>query len=313
MTDDSGKPHKYFDLQVNGYAGIDFNDDHLTTKDLHYACQRLRGDGVDQILATVITDDAERMAGRLSNIARACDANKIIRDVICGIHIEGPFLNPSDSTVGAHPQAFVAPPDQQVMCKLLDAADGLTRLVTLAPECDEGLKLTRFLVGQRIVVSAGHCDPTRDELAAAADAGLSMFTHVGNGCARQMDRHDNIVQRVLSLADRIWCCFIADGIHIPPFALANYLKVAGIDRSIIVTDAMAAAGLGPGQYKIGSVNVEVDEQNRALLADSDGRLAGSVATMPFVQEVLETQIALSASDAKKMLFDNPKKAIAAGH
>lgn len=309
MSNNSADSPRFFDLQVNGYAGIDFNNDDLSIEDMHLACARLRADGVDQILATVITDDPLQMERRLANIQQACQSDELVREVVYGIHIEGPFLNPSDGTIGAHPPQFVISPNQEVMKALLGAAKGLVRLVTLAPECDGGLALTRFLVDQGVVVSAGHCDSTRDELSAAIDEGLSMFTHVGNGCALRLDRHDNIIQRVLSLSDRIWCCFIADGIHVPPFALANYLKIAGIERSIVVTDAMAAAGLGPGSYKLGSIDVEVDDQNRALLPNSDGRLAGSVATMPWLQNVLTDCVGLSERDVETLMIDNPRSAI----
>jgi N-acetylglucosamine-6-phosphate deacetylase len=300
---------RFFDLQVNGYAGVDFNDSGLSVEQIRTACEQLRSDGVDQILATVITDDPVQMAIRLTNIARACESDELVRAVVHGIHIEGPFLNPADGTVGAHPRQFVQPPNLDVMKSLLDAGQGLTRLVTLAPEIDGGLALIRFLADRGVVVSAGHCDPSRDELSAAIDVGLSMFTHLGNGCSLKLDRHDNIIQRVLSLSDQIWCCFIADGVHVPPFALANYLKLAGIDRSIVVSDAMSAAGLGPGKYSIGSVDVEVDDQNRALLPNSDGRLAGSVATMPWLQEVLTDRVGLSLGEVERVLIRNPRTAL----
>ena len=309
MIKHSVNPPRFIDLQVNGYAGVDFNNSDLSAEDMRLACERLRGDGIGQVLATVITDDPAQMAARLANIAGACQTDQLVREVVYGIHIEGPFLNPGEGTVGAHPAPFVRAPNQAVMQSLLDAAQGLTRLVTLAPEIEGGQQLIRFLVDQGVVVSAGHCDPSRDELSAAIDAGLSMFTHLGNGCALKLDRHDNIVQRVLSLSDQIWCCFIGDGIHIPPFALANYLKIAGVERSIVVSDAMAAAGLGPGKYRLGSIDVEVDDQNRALLADGDGRLAGSVATVPLLQSVLEDQVGLSRREVERLMIDNPKTAL----
>lgn len=296
-------------MQVNGYAGVDFNSKQLAVEDLHEACKRLRADGVGQILATVITDAPEYMVIKLANIAKAVETDSLVREVIRGIHIEGPFLNPADGCIGAHPVRFVCPPDKVLMQRLLESASGLTRLVTLAPEIDGACGLTRSLVDSGITVSAGHCDSTRDELLAAIDSGLSMFTHVGNGCSLMLDRHDNIIQRVLSLSDKIWCCFIADGIHVPGFALANYLNVAGVDRSIVVSDAMSAAGLGPGNYKLGDINVSVDEQNRAELAGGDGRLAGSVATLPLLLEVLRDEIGLTASEIESLLFRNPVAAI----
>lgn len=299
----------YFDLQVNGFAGVDFNEDGLTVEQCEFACQRIRTEGVDQILATVVTDRPEKMALRLNNLVAACEQSNFVNSVVQGIHIEGPFLNPSDGTVGAHPKQQVRPADRELMRSLLDAAGGRTRLVTLAPEIEGGLELCRMLVDQGVVVSAGHCDPGRDQLMAAVDVGLSMFTHLGNACSLQLDRHDNIIQRVLSLSDQIWCCFIADGIHVPAFALANYLRAAGIDRSIVVSDAMAAAGLGPGSYSLGSIPVDVDETGRAELVDGDGRLAGSVATMSSMHVVLSEEVGLSDENANRLLADNPRTAI----
>ena len=105
------------------------------------------------------------------------------------------------------------------MKRLLDQAGGLARLVTLAPERDPDMKVIRHLVRQNVLVSAGHCNPSLDELRAAIDVGLSMFTHLGNGCPPLLERNDNIIQRVLSLRERLTICFIADGVHIPPMAL----------------------------------------------------------------------------------------------
>lgn len=310
MTTNHSDNLRFLDLQVNGYAGVDFNSTSLTIEDLRRACQQFVSDGGNQFLATIITDAPKSMAKKLANIAEFCQADPLVSDVIAGIHIEGPFLNPSDGCVGAHPKEFVIPPDLDIMKRLLEAADGLVKIVTFAPELPGGNKLVRFLSDQNVTVSAGHCDPTRDQLAAAIDSGLSMFTHVGNGCALQQNRHDNIIQRVLSLSDRIWCCFIADGVHVPAFALRNYLKVAGIERSIVVSDAMSAAGLGPGEYKLGSIDVTVDDQYRAELTGGDGRLAGSVATLGLLQKVLHDDVGLSQQEINKLLYENPAAAIA---
>src|SRR4030095_15427595 len=134
--------------------------------------------------------------------------------------------------------------DRDSMRRLLDAADGLARLVTLSPESDPGFAVTRMLAAEDVRVSAGHTNASLDELKAAIDAGLSMFTHLGNGCPMQMHRHDNIIQRALSLSDKLWICFIADGAHVAFPALGNYLRAAGLDRCVIVTDAIAPASLG---------------------------------------------------------------------
>ena len=146
----------YFDLQVNGYAGVDFNSDDTNTDKFALACRSLKKDGVDGILATVITDDLDAMCRRLQSICRAREADSATRSMIRGIHIEGPFINGQPGFVGAHPAKSVRPADTESMKRLFDAAEGLAQVVTLAPERDPGSAVTRMLVDQNVVVSAGH-------------------------------------------------------------------------------------------------------------------------------------------------------------
>ena len=295
----------FFDLQVNGYGGVDFNHDDLNAADLHRACERLEADGVTGLLATIITDDLAAMCRRLSALAAIRDRDPLVRRLIAGIHIEGPFLNESEGYRGAHPRDAIRPADVDSMTRLLAAAQGLTRVVTLAPERDQSMAVTRFLASQGIVVSAGHSDATIDDLQRAIDAGLSMFTHVGNGCPMLMHRHDNIVQRALSLADRLWLCFIADGAHVPFTALGNYLKLAGYDRCIVVTDAIAPAGLGPGRYKFGRWDLVIGEDMVSRAPDRS-HFVGSAVTMRQSAENLRTVLGLSDTVIRKVTFDNPR-------
>jgi N-acetylglucosamine-6-phosphate deacetylase len=298
----------YFDLQVNGYAGVDFNRDDVTPEQLHEACLRLEADGVAGVLVTFITDTVDSMCARLHRIGELRAADPLASRLIDGFHIEGPFINEAKGYVGAHPPTAVRPAEVESTKRLLDAAGGLTRILTLAPERDSGMRVTRFLTDRGIVVSAGHCDPTLDELRAGIDAGLSMFTHVGNGCPAQLDRHDNIIQRALSLADQLWLCFIADGAHVPCATLGNYLRCAGLERSIVVTDAISAAGLGPGRYPLGSQMVEVDENLVTRIPGDDTHLAGSAATMPWSVGNLE-RLGYSADEIVQLTATNPRAAI----
>ncbi len=194
------------------------------------------------------------------------------------------------------------------MRRLLDAAEGATRIVTLAPERDPGLRLTRWLADQGVVVSAGHCDPSRDQLQAAIDQGLTMFTHLGNGCPLQLPRHDNIIQRVLHFASQLWIGWIADGVHVPHFALGNYLRAAGWERSFIVTDAISAAGLGPGQFRLGEQTVVVDEQLATWAADRS-HLVGSASTMLQSAAQLREQLQLTERQVRDLTWTNPRRAI----
>jgi N-acetylglucosamine-6-phosphate deacetylase len=195
------------------------------------------------------------------------------------------------------------------MNRLLDAAGGLTRLVTLAPERDANLEVTRMLSAQGIVVSAGHCDPTIDQLRAAMDAGVSMFTHLGNGCPMQMHRHDNIVQRVLSLAGKLWLCFIADGAHVPFVALGNYLRLGGDERCLVVSDCTAPAGLGPGRYTLGRWDIVVDE-DMVPRAPDRSHLLGSAITMKQSADNLRRFLQLPESTIRRLVYDNPRAALA---
>ena len=296
----------YVDLQVNGYGGVDFNRDGLTAGDLHRACRLLREHGTARVLATVITERLPVMCDRLARLRTLREQDALARDVIAGFHVEGPFLNETPGFRGAHPADAVVPATEDAADRLVEAGGGLVRLVTLAPERDAGLRVTRRLVGQGVRVAAGHCDPSLDQLRAAADAGLSLFTHLGNGCPMQTNRHDNVVQRVLSLSHRITPCFIADGVHVPLFALGNYLKVAGFDRCVVVTDCMAAAGLGPGKYTLSRWEVVVGDDLAARAPDGS-HLVGSAMTMPQNAANLSAGLGLSGADVRRLLVTNPAR------
>lgn len=299
---------RFFDLQVNGYAGVDFNGSQLSQEELHHACQAMRGDGVERFLATIITDDLATMAGRLQRVAAAAASDELARQMVAGIHIEGPFISREPGYVGAHPAAEARPATLDAAKQLLDAADGMVKLVTLAPEQDVDGRVTKWLVSQGVVVSAGHCNPLLDQLERSIDAGLSMFTHLGNGCPLQMHRHDNIVQRALGLADRLWLCFIADGVHVPFVALRNYLQLVGSQRAIVVSDAMSAAGKGPGRYTLAGQEVVVDEQLATWAADRS-HLVGSACTLRQMANNLRAELAISATDVARMTRENPLAAL----
>ena len=178
----------YLDLQVNGYGGVDFNGDDLSVENLAVACQRLRADGVRGILATIITDEIDTMCARLRRLVDGCEQSSEVAEMILGMHIEGPFLNEQPGYIGAHPATAAQPANLDGMKKLLEATSGRTKIVTLAPERDADYVVTRWLADQGIIVAAGHCNPSLDELKGSVAAGLSMFTHLGNGCPMEMHR-----------------------------------------------------------------------------------------------------------------------------
>jgi N-acetylglucosamine-6-phosphate deacetylase len=299
---------KPFDLQVNGYHGADFCSTELTLEDCAHACSSLAEDGVDGILATVITDTVDAMCRKLARLVQFRDADPQIAAMIRGFHIEGPFLNAAPGYIGAHPPECVVPANVEDMDRLLDAAGGLTQIVTLAPENDPGFATTRFLAGCSVTVSAGHCDTPMETLRGSIDNGLSMMTHLGNGCPVDLPRHDNMIQRALSLSDRLMIGYIPDGAHVDFFALKNYLQVSGPAHSFMVTDAISAAKLGPGTYDLSGAPVEIDEHGVARRPGSPN-LAGSTVTMPQVRKDLAEQLGFSDTEIRLLIDINPRRAI----
>lgn len=299
----------YFDIQVNGYGGVDFNQDDLQPGDLHKACQKLAEDGVGGILATFITDSPEAMIRRIERVVALREKDELAKKMIAGIHIEGPFISPVPGYKGAHPDDAIRPADLEIAKRLVGAAAGLTKIITLAPEQDAGFKVTRWVSDQKAAVSAGHTNASLDQLNGAIDAGLKMFTHLGNGCPMQIHRHDNIIQRALSQREHIWCCFIADNVHVPYVALGNYLRAAGLDRCVVTTDAMAAAGLGPGRYQLGRWDLLIGDDMAAWAPDKS-HLVGSAISMKVSAEKLKGQLGLSGEEVKLLTEINPRKAVA---
>lgn len=299
----------YIDLQINGYAGVDFNADNLSGDDLRTACERLQEDGVESILLTLITDSIPSMSRKIANVVDLMRQDELIRETVAGLHIEGPFLSPKPGFIGAHPANHAQPTDLGAMSTLLDAGEGHIRIVTLAPEMDPKDQLTRFLSDAGILVSAGHTDASLSELQSAIDNGLTMFTHLGNGCPMEMNRHDNIISRALSLSDHLWISFIVDGAHIPFFALRNYLKCTGLERVVIVTDAIAAAGALPGLYTIGGRSVEVGVDGVPRSEDGT-HLVGSGCTMKKMVENCREELLLNAREIELITKVNSRKLLA---
>jgi len=294
----------YIDLQVNGFGGVDFNADDLDDEAMHKACLCLRDDGAAGFLPTIITSDLNAMCNRLTRLVEFRDSEPLAQEMFLGVHIEGPFISKVPGYVGAHPPAAVRPADLDELKRLLDAAAGLTKIVTLAPEHDTNQQLTRHLTDQGVTVSAGHCNPSLEQLRAAIDAGLTMFTHFGNACPAEIPKHDNILQRVLSFSDQLWISFIADGAHVPFTALGNYLRLVGPERCVVVSDAMSATGMGPGRYPVGDQTVYVGEDHIPR-ADIGSHLVGSATSVSQMAAKLQHGLNLSDATINRLVSVNP--------
>ena len=294
---------KYLDLQVNGAYGVDFNDDSLTSEGLELACIKLQESGVAGFLATIITDSIDTMCRRIRKIVGILEAKPELGLLVRGIHVEGPFLSNQSGYFGTHPQQYIMPANERATMRLLDAGGGWIRLFTLAPEQDPDGQAIRRLCSENVLVFAGHTDANFESLQRAIDQGLVGFTHLGNGCVHQVDRHDNIIQRVLALRDQLHITLIADGIHLPGWLLQSWLNIVGCDRCIIISDSMSAAGMPPGEYTIGNQNILVEPSRRTRHRDH-GYLAGSASTLQDMDGFLLEKLAINSSDRERILFGN---------
>jgi N-acetylglucosamine-6-phosphate deacetylase len=129
---------------------------------------------------------------------------------------------------------------------------------------------------------------------------------LGNGCPRELERHDNIIQRALSLSDRLWCSLIVDGVHVPYFVLKNWLRCIGYDRAIVVSDAIAAAGMGAGTYSLAGLEVAVAPSGATRLAGQPGYLAGSTTTLAQAARNLQTGLGIDAAAIRQLTAENPR-------
>lgn len=245
------------DLQINGYAGVDFQRDDLTLEGLLRAARALRRDGCAKFFFTLITDEWSRLMTRLEHARQLRGQSPELIDAIAGWHIEGPFLSEKPGFCGAHDPAFMCDPTAEHLHTLRTATGHDPVLITVAPERAGALAAIRLARQLGITISLGHTNAPAEVLSAAVEAGATGFTHLANGCPRELDRHDNILWRV---ADEpgLAASFIPDGIHVSPAPFRALHRLLGKERLIYyTTDAMAAGGAGPGCYTLGKVAVEV--------------------------------------------------------
>ena len=260
------------DLQVNGYAGVDFNSPGLARDQIRGVLQTLRNTGVTRCLPTLITGSLERFVA----CARALVA--VNDPAIAGIHLEGPYISPTDGPRGAHPRAHTAPASLDDFRRRQEAASGQIVLVTIAPEVPGALELIEYLVSSGVRVAIGHSEADAARIRDAIAAGATLSTHLGNGCASMLPRHPNLVWEQLA-ADELWASVIVDGHHLPPATVKTMVRAKSPRRTILVTDATAAGGCAPGSYVLGDAQVDVSVDRRVSLRGTS-QLAGSALTLP---------------------------------
>jgi N-acetylglucosamine-6-phosphate deacetylase len=294
----------WIDLQVNGFAGVDYNSPLATQEEIGHSIRAILQTGVTRFYPTVITGSPKDMLGALSNLAKAKEA-MWEGGAMEAFHLEGPYISPDDGPRGAHPARWVRSPDSDEFQRFQEAARGNIRLVTLSPEWPSAARFIEALVREGVVVSIGHTCATTDEIAAAVSAGATLSTHIGNGAHAVLARHPNYIWDQLA-EDRLAASFIVDGIHLAPSFLKVALRAKGLERSLLVTDAVMPAGCAPGPYKLGEVDVELHSDGSVRLRGGT-RLAGSALSMDRALQNVMQIAGLNLREAVTLATRNPAR------
>lgn len=290
-----------FDIQMNGFAGVDYQQANLSAEDLRRSVDALHQHATGRIFLTLITDDLESLVKKFARIEQFRAADAKVAETVCGYHLEGPYMSPEPGYCGAHPPECMRAPDYDEFLRLQEAANGNIRLVTIAPEWDGSDRFIARAVKDGVEVSLGHTAADEAAISRAVDAGARFCTHLGNGIPAELHRHDNVLQRLLA-RDELYAFFIPDGIHIPPHVLKNFYRAKPEGKALFTTDCMAAAGAPEGRYTIGSVEVEVGA-DRVVRQPGKANFAGSALTPDVGVENLTRWLDLSPEHARSLFSD----------
>nr|WP_274652213.1 N-acetylglucosamine-6-phosphate deacetylase [Paenibacillus humicola] len=294
----------FIDMHVHGGGGADFMD---ASREAYETITRFHASkGTTRMLATTVTAPPEAIEAVLA-AAGGYRQGEMPYAALEGVHLEGPFI--SELWPGAQNPAFIAPPRPDWVEAWTERHPGLIRQLTLAPEKAGATGLIRRLAQQGVVVSCGHTDAKYDEILAAADAGLSQAVHTYNAMRGLHHREPGTLGAVLT-DPRLYAELIADGHHVHPAAIRLVVLSKPADKVVLITDAIAAAGLGDGDYRLGGLAVDV-RQGVARLREG-GSLAGSTLTMIDAVRFMLAHSGLPLPAISRMASANPAKQLGLG-
>jgi len=291
----------FWDIQTNGRWGISFSDPTLTVDQVAAIVLAQADWGAARICPTLITASAENFRHGVRTIAAACEADPRVAAGIVGIHLEGPFLSEVDGYRGAHPRSEIRDPDWDLFQEFQDASGGRVVLITLAPERPGAIDFIRKVVASGVVVALGHTAADGATLAAAADAGARLSTHLGNGIVSHLPRHPNPIWDQAA-NDALTASLIADGHHLDLATLRVLVRAKTPERVILVSDASPLAALPPGRYG----DWAVDPSGKIVVAGTP-YLAGSNQGIEVGLNQLITGAGLSLAEAIATATSHPAR------
>ncbi|MFH8976009.1 N-acetylglucosamine-6-phosphate deacetylase [Streptomyces sp. NPDC017890] len=290
----------FVDIHNHGGGGASFTGG--TAEDVLKGVETHRLHGTTTVVASAVTGDLDflaRHAGLLAELAQQGD--------IAGIHFEGPFISPCRK--GAHDEQLLRDPDPAEVRKLIDAARGHAKMLTLATELPGGLDSVRLLAEHGVIAAVGHTDATYEQTLQAIDAGATVATHLFNAMPPLGHRAPGPITALLE-DERITVELINDGTHLHPAALQLAFHHAGAARVAFITDAMDAAGFGDGRYLLGPMEVEVADGVARLV--EGGSIAGSTLTLDRAFKRAVTVDGLAVEDVVAAISANPARLLGLG-
>ena len=245
----------FFDLQVNGYGGHDFNSGvwgsaEATRDEFAPLCEKLARAGTALFCPTIVTNSFEAIQSALQALDTALNSDPGMARAVPGLHLEGPYLSSEEGPRGAHPREHTRDPEWNEFQRFQEAAGGRIKLCTLAPEREGTLTFIEKLVDSGVTVALGHTAAEPETIRDAVRAGARMSTHLGNGAHSRIRRHPNYIWEQLA-HDELYAGIIADGHHLPASVVKSFARVKGPERLALVSDAVALGGLPPGLYSEG--------------------------------------------------------------
>lgn len=285
----------YVDIHCHGGGGHAFGD---TIEGTLAALAAHRQHGTDRVVASLVSGPLERTAAAMDVVRQAMAQD----DGILGVHLEGPFL--ARERKGAHDPTALAIPTPDAVTALLEAADGIVRQITIAPELPHALDAIERFVEAGVVVAVGHTQADAELAQAAFDRGATLVTHAFNAMPGITARAPGPVGAAIA-DERVSLEVIADGVHVGPSLIAM-LFAAAPGRVVLMTDAMAAAGAAPGRYTLGGMEVDV-AHGKAVIAGTD-TLAGSTLTMDRAIEVC-VESGVSREEAVSAATETPLRVL----
>ncbi len=295
----------FIDLQINGYLGSDLNSGTVDPGVVIELTRKMISTGVTTYLPTIITASEEKISDALRAISEARRINPIVAHAVPFVHVEGPYISPEDGPRGAHAREHVRPPNLAEFDRWQSASNDVVGMVTISPHREDALEYISVLANKGVLLSIGHSDATPAQIHAAAYAGATLSTHLGNGLGSPIPRHPNLLWAQLA-DDRLAAGFIADGHHLPADTLKVMLRAKGIDRSFLVSDAVALGGMRVGIYEtpIGGT-VEVTADGRVMSASGGRFLAGAYLPLKDGVAHVAGMDGFSLKDAVQMATENP--------